>query len=106
MDLRARPGREQVNSHLGKCPFASFVILRNVCAFHNRYACLKVILRAVIPRGGTDVVGEDGHPMKIGDRTRLHVQALQGKEGEGKGDRLPGGEEFVDERERRELSTA
>ena len=91
VDLRARPGREQVNSHLRECPFVSFAILRNVFALHDPDVCLKVIRHAVTPSGGADVVRQGGDTREVGDGARLDVQALQGDEGEGKGDVLRAG---------------
>jgi hypothetical protein len=76
VDLCARPGREQVNSHLRECPLASFAIFRNVFSLHDPDVCLEVILRPVISGGSADMVRQHGNALKIGDRAGLHVQAL------------------------------
>jgi hypothetical protein len=106
VNLRARTGREQVNSQLSECSLTPFAVERDVFALHNPNICLKAIGVAIAPGSSADVVCQHSHAFEIGDRARLHIKALQGDERKGKGDRLQAGEQLVDEDVRREFGPA
>ena len=76
VNLRARPGLKQVNSHFRECALAPSAILRNVFSLHDPDVCFKVILRSVISGGGADVVRQHGNAFEISDGAWLHVKAL------------------------------